>query len=198
MASQEFMDFLLSAENHALNVEIPQQLEATLDANNHPVDGSPNVNLPGQNGSAHPVGGNPFTGQNPFGNTYGYQAGNPFGNPSVARPVVSSTTVVTPQMLPQFPALLPPVNHAVRLEKNSGADFKTWQNKMLFYLTTLGLARYLSEEEPVVGPDDTDFHRRAAWDAWKHADFLCRNYILDGLQDSLYQVYVVTKSAKDL
>ncbi|XP_022863737.1 uncharacterized protein LOC111383806 [Olea europaea var. sylvestris] len=59
-------------------------------------------------------------------------------------------------------------------------------NKMVFYLTTLGLARFLTEDAPIMAENETDVHRRAAWDAWKSADFFCRNYVLDGLQNSLW------------
>ncbi|KAK4389640.1 hypothetical protein Sango_2301000 [Sesamum angolense] len=52
-----------------------------------------------------------------------------------------------------------------RLEKFSGNDFKMWHQKMLFYLTTLNLAR---------------------------------NYILNGLSDTLYNVYSSATTAKAL
>ncbi|KAL5553204.1 hypothetical protein UlMin_040605 [Ulmus minor] len=35
-------------------------------------------------------------------------------------------------------------------------------------------------------------------DAWKNSDFLCRNYVLNGLTDSLYNVYSDKKMAKEL
>ena len=35
-------------------------------------------------------------------------------------------------------------------------------------------------------------------DAWKHSDFLCRNYVLNGLVDSLYNNYSDKKTAKEL
>ncbi|KAL0413201.1 UNVERIFIED_CONTAM: hypothetical protein Sradi_1521800 [Sesamum radiatum] len=35
-------------------------------------------------------------------------------------------------------------------------------------------------------------------DAWVHGDFLCRNYILNGLSDTLYNVYSSAKTAKAL
>ncbi|XP_012442220.1 uncharacterized protein LOC105767260 [Gossypium raimondii] len=37
-----------------------------------------------------------------------------------------------------------------------------------------------------------------AVEARKHSDFLCRNYILNGLPDALYEVYSVKKTAKEL
>ncbi|KAL0322013.1 UNVERIFIED_CONTAM: hypothetical protein Scaly_2497700 [Sesamum calycinum] len=76
-----------------------------------------------------------------------------------------------------------------RPEKFSGNDFKRWHQKILFYLTTLNLARFLSEEVPVVSEGETDTPKRAAMDVWGHGDFLCRNYILNDLSDTLYNVY---------
>ncbi|CAN0916996.1 hypothetical protein LINGRAHAP2_LOCUS30038, partial [Linum grandiflorum] len=46
------------------------------------------------------------------------------------------TTVVGPSAIP--------VNHLEKPEKFTGVNFVTWQQKMLFYLTTLNLARYLT------------------------------------------------------
>ncbi|KAK4395521.1 hypothetical protein Sango_1706400 [Sesamum angolense] len=85
-----------------------------------------------------------------------------------------------------------------RPKKFSGNGFKRWHQKMLFYLTTLNLARFLSEEVPVVSEGKTDTQKRAAMDAWGHEDFLCRNYILNGLSDTLYNVYSSATTARAL
>ena len=69
---------------------------------------------------------------------------------------------------------------------------------MLFYLTTLNLARFLREDAPTLKEDESDAQVVAAVDAWKHADFLCRNYILYGLDNTLYNVYSPIKTAKTL
>nr|GEW44216.1 retrotransposon protein, putative, Ty1-copia subclass [Tanacetum cinerariifolium] len=47
-------------------------------------------------------------------------------------------------------------NHAERPEKFNGQNFKRWQQKMFFYLTTLGLARFLKETVPQVEPPVKD------------------------------------------
>ncbi|GJW93194.1 hypothetical protein Tco_0172866 [Tanacetum coccineum] len=39
-------------------------------------------------------------------------------------------------------------NHAEKPEKFNGQNFKRWQQKMFFYLTTLNLARFLNETAP--------------------------------------------------
>ncbi|XP_075524497.1 uncharacterized protein LOC142556886 [Primulina tabacum] len=81
--------------------------------------------------------------------------------------------------------------------KFSGNDFKQWQQKMLFYLTTLSLSRFFKEDSLVIAADDNYSQRRSVVDAWNHSDFLCRNYILNGLDDMLYSVYCSVKELWD-
>ncbi|GJR63465.1 hypothetical protein Tco_1505627 [Tanacetum coccineum] len=56
-----------------------------------------------------------------------------------------ATTVVIPTGAPATNTV---ANHAERPEKFNGQNFKRWQHKMFFYLTTLGLARFLKETVP--------------------------------------------------
>ncbi|CAL9024439.1 unnamed protein product, partial [Prunus brigantina] len=65
----------------------------------------------------------------------------------------------------------------------------------LFYLTTLNLAKFLKEDTPATG---TTVEAMAAADAWYHSDFLCKNYILNGLDNTLYNVYRPIKTTKAL
>ncbi|KZV21668.1 hypothetical protein F511_16374 [Dorcoceras hygrometricum] len=67
---------------------------------------------------------------------------------------------------------------------------------MLFYLTTLNLVRFLREDAPTVTENETDKDKRVAFKAWGHGDFLCRNYVLNGLVNSLYNVYSPMKTVK--
>ncbi|KZV25402.1 hypothetical protein F511_07286 [Dorcoceras hygrometricum] len=67
---------------------------------------------------------------------------------------------------------------------------------MLFYLTTLNLVRFLREDAPTVTENETDKDKRTAFEAWGHGDFLCRNYVLNGLDNSLYNVYSPMTTAK--
>lgn len=60
---------------------------------------------------------------------------------------------------------------------------------MIFYLTTLNLAHILKEDCPVTPPEGVTPETEAAKQAWMHSDFLCRKYILSGLEDTLYNVY---------
>ncbi|KAK3014220.1 hypothetical protein RJ639_008965 [Escallonia herrerae] len=87
-----------------------------------------------------------------------------------------------------------------RLEKFNRKDFKRWQQKMLIYLITLNLARLLQEDAPNLGenPDRRNRQTVAAVDVWKHSNFLCKNYILNGLDKALYNVYSPIINAKAL
>ena len=60
---------------------------------------------------------------------------------------------------------------------------------MLFYLTTLNLTKFLYEDAPNLKENEIDRQVVVVVDAWKHADFLCKNYILSGLVSTLYNVY---------
>ncbi|KAK3002486.1 hypothetical protein RJ639_020339 [Escallonia herrerae] len=103
------------------------------------------------------------------------------------------TVYATPYVAPAHGS----VGLGERPKKFNEKDFKRWQQKMLFYLTTLNLARFLQEDAPDLG-ENPDRQTVAAVDAWKHSDFLCKNYILNGLDNALYNVYSPMVNAKAL
>ncbi|KAL2472164.1 zinc knuckle (CCHC-type) family protein [Abeliophyllum distichum] len=45
---------------------------------------------------------------------------------------------------------------------------------------------------------EEDIQAVSAVETWKHSDFLCRNYVMNGLVDLLYNVYITMKTAKEL
>jgi len=60
-------------------------------------------------------------------------------------------------------------------EKFDGTEFNKW---MLFYLTTLYLAKFMQEDPP---ESKTDWDSVLAIDAWTQDNLFCRNYILNVL-----------------
>ena len=78
-----------------------------------------------------------------------------WATPHVAQAPVLPTTV------PIF------VSPGEKPEKFNGLDFKRWQQKM-FYLTTLNLVRFLTEEAPKLKEDERDIQVISAVDTWKH------------------------------
>ena len=69
---------------------------------------------------------------------------------------------------------------------------------MMFYLTTLNLARFVQEDAPALKENKTNKQVVAAVEAWKHVDFLCRNYFLNGLENTLNNVYCAFNTAREL
>ncbi|CAL2255706.1 unnamed protein product [Prunus armeniaca] len=88
--------------------------------------------------------------------------------------------------------------HDEKPEKFKGIDFKRWQQKMLFYLTTMNLAHVVREESPKSGENPMSKETMMTIEAWKQSDFLCRNYILNRLDDTLYDIYSSYNSAKEV
>ncbi|XP_059306151.1 uncharacterized protein LOC132057527 [Lycium ferocissimum] len=69
---------------------------------------------------------------------------------------------------------------------------------MFFYLTTLSLQKFIKEVVPVLPESTPENERFVVTEAWKHSDFLCKNYILSGLEDDLYNVYSNVETLKEL
>ncbi|PHT89143.1 hypothetical protein T459_04256 [Capsicum annuum] len=107
---------------------------------------------------------------------------------------VAAISIATTSRINAPPIMAP----AEKFKKFTGIDFKRWQQKMFFYLTTLCFQRFTFEEALAVPEGTSDQERFVIVESWKHSDFLCRNYILSGIQDDLYNVYSGTKTTKEL
>ncbi|GKA75308.1 retrovirus-related pol polyprotein from transposon TNT 1-94 [Tanacetum coccineum] len=88
-------------------------------------------------------------------------------------------------------------SHVEKPKKFKGSDFRRWQQKMLFYLTSLHVSYVLTDSEPVdpylvdgqnvpTEAQMADYERAAS--QWNHNEYNCRNYILNALDDPLTQV----------
>ena len=115
--------------------------------------------------------------------------------PTASTHVATHTVAQAPVLLTTMPISVSP---GEKPKKFSGHNFKRWQQKMLFYLTTLNLTRFLTEKAPKLKEDECDIQAISVVDAWKHSDFLCRNYVMNVLTDSLYNVYTDKKTTKEL
>ena len=112
----------------------------------------------------------------------------------------TSAHVATPTMAQALvlPTIVPiSISLRQKPKKFSGLNFKRWQQKMLFYLATLNLARFLTKEAPKLKEDERDIQVISTMDAWKHSDFLCWNYIINALTNSLYNVHTDKKTTKE-
>lgn len=112
----------------------------------------------------------------------------------ITQPGNGQPLVVLPTQVPSVPNNL----NGLQPDHFDGTNFKQWQQRMHFFLTTLNLAKYLTEVIPVLPADYTDPRALASLDAWKHGDFLCKGYIQNRLVDQLFSVYSEVKTSKDL
>ena len=106
--------------------------------------------------------------------------------PSIFSLVATPTVAQVPVRRTVVPISISPRE---KPEKFNRLNFKRWQHKMLFYLTTLNLTRFLTEEAPKLKEDKHDIQVINVGDAWKHYDFLCKSYVMNALTYSLYNVY---------
>ena len=99
------------------------------------------------------------------------------------------------------------VNNTLSVSKNPsdekpdkfiGTDFKRWQQKILFYLTTMNLANIITEDVPKATTDPPTREMLLTIEAWTQSDFLCMNYILNRLENNLYDIYSSYMTAKEV
>src|SRR3954466_1108461 len=84
-----------------------------------------------------------------------------------------------------------------KLDKFQGQDFRRWQKKVHFMLTTLKVVHVLSTPIPELEEDDTveNMRRRSKWE---NDDYICRGHILNGMSGPLFDIYQNVESAKEL
>ncbi|KAL2471598.1 Uncharacterized protein Adt_39734 [Abeliophyllum distichum] len=86
-------------------------------------------------------------------------------SPSVNQTMAQVSSFAVTQTMAPTGHVNVPVNHGEKLKKFNGLNFKRWQQKMLFYLTTLNLARFLTEDAPKVKQSEGDIQAVSAVEA---------------------------------
>ncbi|GKC87283.1 hypothetical protein Tco_1147932, partial [Tanacetum coccineum] len=84
-----------------------------------------------------------------------------------------------------------------KLAKFEGHDFRRWQKKMHFLLTTLKVVYVLSTPSPEWSENETLETTRKRM-KWENEDYICRGHILNGMSDSLFDIYQNAESTKTL
>nr|GEX22992.1 zinc finger, CCHC-type [Tanacetum cinerariifolium] len=74
---------------------------------------------------------------------------------------------------------------------------RRWQKKMHFLLTTLNVFYVLTTLMPKLLEDAT-VEAIIISENWENDDYICRGHILNGMSDSLFDVYMNVESAKEL
>ncbi|GKB12586.1 hypothetical protein Tco_0846509 [Tanacetum coccineum] len=88
------------------------------------------------------------------------------------------TNVTAPMNVTGAPVTNTVANHAEKPKKFNGQNFKRWQQKMFFYLTTLNLARFLNETAPRVEPSaegqPSNAQTTTAKELWESLEHKCK------------------------
>ncbi|GJU92431.1 zinc finger, CCHC-type containing protein [Tanacetum coccineum] len=84
-----------------------------------------------------------------------------------------------------------------KLDKFEGLDFRRWQKKMHFLLTMMKVVYVLTTPMPELLENATVEAIRIRAKC-ENDDYICRGHILNGMSDSLFDVYMNVESAKEL
>ncbi|GKA19424.1 zinc finger, CCHC-type containing protein [Tanacetum coccineum] len=85
-----------------------------------------------------------------------------------------------------------------KLDKFKGVDYRRWQKKMHFLLSSMSVVYVLTTPIPEDGGDVAtveQIRKRAKWDS---DDYVCRGLTLNGMSDSLFDIYHNVESSKEL
>ncbi|GKA29196.1 zinc finger, CCHC-type containing protein, partial [Tanacetum coccineum] len=84
-----------------------------------------------------------------------------------------------------------------KLDKFEGVDFRRWQKKMHFLLSTMNVVYVLTTSIPEDG-DNATLDQIQKKSKWENDDYVCRGIILNGMSDPLFDIYQFVESAKEL
>ncbi|GKD62084.1 hypothetical protein Tco_1299593 [Tanacetum coccineum] len=68
-------------------------------------------------------------------------------------------------------------------------DFRRWQKKMLFLLSSMSVVYVLTTPIPKDGGDDATVEQIRKRVKWDNDDYVCRGLILNCMSDSLFDIY---------
>ncbi|GJX56437.1 hypothetical protein Tco_0286334 [Tanacetum coccineum] len=85
-----------------------------------------------------------------------------------------------------------------KLDKFEGVDFRRWQKKMHFLLSSMSVVYVLTTPIPEDGGDDPTVEQVKKRAKWDNDDYVCRGLILNGMSDSLFDIYQNVESFKEL
>ncbi|GJY83454.1 hypothetical protein Tco_0496830 [Tanacetum coccineum] len=85
-----------------------------------------------------------------------------------------------------------------KLDKFEGVDFRRWKKKMHFLLSSMSVVYVLTTPIPEDGGDDATLEQIMKRAKWDNDDYVCIDLILNGMSDSLFDIYQNVKSSKEL
>ncbi|GKC38709.1 hypothetical protein Tco_1051093 [Tanacetum coccineum] len=84
-----------------------------------------------------------------------------------------------------------------KLDKFEGVDFRRWQKKMHFLLSTMSVV-YVLNTTILDDGDDAIVDQMRRRNKWENDDYVCCGIILSGMSDSLFDIYQNVKSGKEI
>ncbi|KAJ0805403.1 putative RNA-directed DNA polymerase [Helianthus annuus] len=84
---------------------------------------------------------------------------------------------------------------ANKLEKFEGVDFRRWQKKTHFLLTSLKVVYVLTTPIPVI-QEEGNLEQIRKRSKWENDNYICLGHILNGMSDPLFDVYQNVETAK--
>ncbi|GKA72297.1 hypothetical protein Tco_0778513 [Tanacetum coccineum] len=85
-----------------------------------------------------------------------------------------------------------------KLEKFEGVDFRRWQKKMHFLLSSMSVVYVLTTPMPEDGDDNPTVDQVRRMAKWDNNDYVYRCLILPCMSDSLFDIYQNVKTSKEL
>nr|GEV28443.1 zinc finger, CCHC-type [Tanacetum cinerariifolium] len=85
-----------------------------------------------------------------------------------------------------------------KLKKFKRVDFRRWQKKMHFLLSSMSVVYVLTTLMPEDGGDNPTVEQVRKMAKWDNDDYVCKGLILNGMSDSLFDVYQNVETSKEL
>nr|GEY41278.1 zinc finger, CCHC-type [Tanacetum cinerariifolium] len=85
-----------------------------------------------------------------------------------------------------------------KLKKFEGVDFRRWQKKMHFMLSSMSVVYVLTTPMPEDGGENSIVEQVRKRSKWDNDDYVCRGLILNGMFDSLFDIYQNVDTSKEL
>ena len=82
-----------------------------------------------------------------------------------------------------------------KLEKFEGVDFRRWQKKMHFLLSSLKVVYVLTTPIPEI-QEEGNLEQIRKRSKWENDNYICLGHILNGMSDPLFDVYQNVETAK--
>ncbi|GJV13267.1 zinc finger, CCHC-type containing protein [Tanacetum coccineum] len=96
------------------------------------------------------------------------------------------------------PLPLSMASNFAKLEKFEGMNFRRWQKKMHFLLFSMSVLYVLTASMPEDGGENPTVDQVRKRAKWENDDYVCKGLILNGMSDSLFDVYQNVETSKEL